>query len=100
MSRYELRGHEPHIRVVIGWDRPLETYFAQVWDERPDADDGEGEGSDFEEEPLLWLGCWSGEVRTVEELARHIEPYAKIPPEVRAALCRDVTTGSPVGAND
>jgi hypothetical protein len=78
MSRYEFRGRGPHVAIVVGWDTPLRTFFAQVWDERDE--DGD--------EPLLWAGCRSGEVRTVEHLERLLSPYATIPPDVRELLTR------------
>lgn len=85
MSRYELRGREPHIAVVVGWDNPLSTFFAQVWDERA----VEFGNPDDEPEPLLWAGCRHGEIRTVEHLGRVLSPYAVVPPETRERLDRD-----------
>ncbi len=85
MSRYELRGREPHIAVVVGWDDPLSTFFAQVWDERA----VEFGNPDDEPEPLLWAGCFAGEIRTVEHLDRALSPFAVLPEEIREQLTRD-----------
>ena len=89
MSRYELRGREPHVAVVVGWDAPLSTFFAQVWDERA----VEFGNPDDEPEPLLWAGCHDGEIRTVEHLDRVLSPYGIVPPEIRERLDRDRAAG-------
>lgn len=80
MSRYEIRGREPYTAIVIGWDRPLSTYFAQVWDERVD---------DEEEALLLWGGCYTREIPSVEKLADALKPFVTLTPEMRAQLERD-----------
>ncbi|QJX01098.1 hypothetical protein [Frigoriglobus tundricola] len=85
MSRYELRGREPYTVVVVGWDRPLSSFFAQVWDER----DLEFGNPDDEPEPLLWAGCRAGEIRTVEHLDRVLSPYTSLSEEIRERLSRD-----------
>ena len=59
MSRYKFKGRDPRHTIVIGWDNPLETFFAQVWDGEP--------GDDYGVE--LWIGCEIGEIEDVEELA-------------------------------
>lgn len=60
MSRYTIRqGHESK-EVVVGWDPPLGTFFAQVFG--PDTDEGE-------EVVLGWCGYMPREVETVEQLA-------------------------------
>lgn len=90
MSRHEIRGREPHIAIVVGWDPPLATYFAQVWDELTDEND--------EEEPqILWVGCFAREIPTVDELGRHLEPFVTLSPELREQLARDreVADGKP-----
>lgn len=83
MSRYEIRGRRPHIALVVGWDAPLATYFAQAWDERSERDE------DYPD--LLWVGCFAREIPTVEELAAHVAPFATLTPEFREHLSRDRT---------
>lgn len=82
MTRYELRGREPYVALAVGWDPPLSTYFVQVWDERVD---------DEEEALLLWGGCYTREIPSVDKLADVMNPYATLTPEVRAQLERDRT---------
>ena len=80
MSRFEFRGREPHLAIVVGWDVPLRRLFAQVWDERAENADPE--------EPFLWAGCWDREVQTVAQLEELLSPYAALPPDVRELLTR------------
>ena len=91
MSRYEVLNEETDILVVVGWDEPLATYFAQVWEvcslELDDSDDA----------PLLWVGCRAGEIRSVRHLERVIEPYATLPEDFRSQLTRDGAAGLPGG---
>ena len=76
MSRYTFSGNQPHLRIVVGWDRPLRTYFAQVWD------GGElGAGA-----LVLWAGAGPDRVQTVEDLADLLAPHGEIPDAVVAQL--------------
>ncbi|MBX9628259.1 MAG: hypothetical protein K2X82_30955 [Gemmataceae bacterium] len=81
MTRYEIRGREPHTAIVVGWDPPLATFFAQVWDERIE--------SEKEEPELLWVGCFAREVPTVDDLAARVAPFVTLTPEFRQQLARD-----------
>ncbi len=45
MSRHEFE--EGDVRLAIGWDAPLATFFLQVWT---------GEEADEDEGPSIWLG--------------------------------------------
>jgi hypothetical protein len=78
MSRYEYEGKEEYYQIVIGWDNPLQTFFAQVWD-----------GRSRSEHPLLWLGTVPDEVSTAEALAAQVEAYGEIPPGIMARLRDD-----------
>jgi len=82
MSRYKFKGRDPRHTIVIGWDNPLETFFAQVWDGEP--------GDDYGVE--LWVGCEIGEIEDVEVIAEIVAPYAEIPAEVVARLVEDQQT--------
>ncbi len=78
MTRYVLAGTEGR-PIVVGWDRPLHTYFVQVWPRGTDVEYAEGE-------PLLWAGCFLREVNTVEDLARLVGQYGRLPDEVARRL--------------
>ncbi len=58
--------------VVVGWDRPLQTYFVQAWPRGTDVEDPDTE-------PLLWAGCHLKELTSVEELARLAGLYGRLP---------------------
>ena len=48
MSRYPFPAQDPCFTVVVGWDNPLATFFAQVFDPSIDDDD---------EAYVLWIGA-------------------------------------------
>lgn len=54
MSRHELESNDPEVRVTVGWDPPLNTYFAQVFRD-PELVGGEGD-----EVELVWRGFGTG----------------------------------------
>jgi hypothetical protein len=79
MSRYNLEGNLPGLRIVVGWDNPLETYFAQVWS-GPEPKEGSLQ---------LWTGTMRSQLTTVESLVTQVAPYGDIPPAVLAQLRDD-----------
>jgi hypothetical protein len=90
MSRYHVKTNG--YTIVLGWDNPLETYFAQVWKGEPES--AENRHPDFPSlgpHPLLWLGTERHQVPTVEELMVKLRPYVELPPSVREQLKADVT---------
>ena len=76
MSRYTFAGHRPELSIVVGWDNPLRSYFAQVW---------EG-GGPPKGELRLWVGIGPDRVLTVETLAWLLAPYGNIPERVVSQL--------------
>ncbi|HYT89794.1 MAG TPA: hypothetical protein VEL76_13885 [Gemmataceae bacterium] len=74
MSHHTVKPTDPNHEVVIGWDNQLETFFAQVWDNR-----------NAEESPVLWAGCHRGEVPSTALL----RPYAEIPEAALEQLQED-----------
>jgi hypothetical protein len=79
MSRYTLEGNRKGLSIVVGWDNPLKTYFAQVWD-----GGGPGQG-----ELRLWIGAGRDRVPTAEALADLVAPYGELPADVLAQLEED-----------
>jgi hypothetical protein len=79
MSRYTFEGSRPELSIVVGWDNPLKTYFAQVWD-----GGGPGQG-----ELRLWVGAGRDKVPTAEMLAELVAPYGEVPTDVLAQLDED-----------
>lgn len=72
MSRYTFTGNQPNLSIVVGWDRPLKSYFAQVWD------GGRPQSGDL----LLWVGAGPPPTPTLEGLAERLAPFGRIPDEV------------------
>jgi hypothetical protein len=67
--------------VIIGWDDPLETYFATVFDTTVDEDNDAA--------CVLWEGAALRALSTVDALQASLRAYATIPPPVRAQLHQD-----------
>lgn len=86
MSRHEIEAFDPLNTVIVGWDPPLQTFFAQVKSsllEKADPDDP------F----LLWVGCSLREIYEVEDLAAALRRYANLTPEMRVMLYGDKDEG-------
>jgi hypothetical protein len=90
MSRYTLHHPDPQHALICGWDGPLDTYFAQVFDHTlPE---------DAETICICWVGDTVGAIPTVSDLARAIRAYdarLTIPEPIREQLREDHRT-SPV----
>lgn len=82
MSRYELKAKPDTprvVRAVVGWDRPLQTYFAQVFT----LDD------DDEEEATIWEGTSLRELPTADDALALVSPHAIVPDDLLARLEAD-----------
>ena len=71
MSRFAIPGKHPGLLVTVGWDRPLQTFFAQV--ERPGCDS---------DDLVLWLGTRYREHTRPETMAAALSPYADLEPPI------------------
>ena len=72
MSRREIpikTGETRAIRAVVGYDRPLETFFAQVFER----------DADGEEDAFLWQGTFPGELPTPRAAIALLEPFCDVP---------------------
>ncbi len=81
MSRYELQGRADKAWVahaVIGWDRPLNTFFAQVFS-----------NATGEDEVAVWEGTTDRELPTPEAAIAVVEPFAIVPADMVEKLRRD-----------
>lgn len=93
MSRHDLKPKpdQPHvIKAAVGWDRPLQTYFAQVFfvtDDEPE-----------EDEALIWFGTTPGELLSAEAAIAIVEPHAVVPAALANQL--DMEMRNAVGAKD
>ncbi len=92
MSRYNLRTNDPAITAVIGWDPPLQTFFAQVERVNPDDEDDDGE-------MLVWEGTKFNQHSHLGFILPKLKPYCTVPQGMLDRLARDQassTTPSPL----
>jgi hypothetical protein len=81
------------LRAVVGFDRPLQTLFAQVFVRSPEAEDPEAvDEAESEEdgEILLWVGTEPGELLDPEAAVALVSPHALIPDDLAARLREDM----------
>lgn len=75
MSRHMIDAIDPKQSVTVGWDRPLQNYFAQVHDADGDI--------------VHWV---LGEP-TAELMAAEVAPYATVSPELIETLGQEQREG-------
>jgi len=80
-SRNTIPARRPGLTVVVGWDNPLGTFFAQV-DRQQDDDDPR-------DPTLLWVGCIPGEILRTEDLVQPLAPYVELTEAHLATLRTD-----------
>ena len=79
MSRHELRPRCRDTivtRCAVGWDRPLATFFAQVFSVNEEG----------EEEAHIWVGTWPGELRSASAAIAIVTEHCDIPGDLAARL--------------
>ncbi len=81
MSRHELDPLNPVHEVTVGWDLPMETYFAQVFDTEGDEENGTYE--------VLWIGTDFREVLNPASVVAAVAPFASLPADLLGQLARD-----------
>jgi hypothetical protein len=86
MSRHEIPALDKTHRVIVGWDQPLLTFFAQVIDRRREVEERD-------DKIVVWRGCKLRELYEVDDLARVVARYAELTPEMRATLYGDKDEG-------
>ena len=80
MTQHRLIPKLPGHTCVVGWDVPLQTYFAIV---SRDTDDDE------EDNLVLWVGGKPQECRSPSDLIAPLKPYADLTPTMAAQLKAD-----------
>ena len=86
MSRYSIPAQDTRFTVVVGWDNPLTTFFAQVFD--PSIEDED-------EADILWLGTTPEAIPTVAALQAQLAGWATIPADIVDRLTRDQQAATP-----
>ena len=69
MSRHDVPARAPDLAVVVGWDGPLQTFFAQVHRQIP----GAGQSK-----IILWVGMQQREIADAAQLAALLAPFAEL----------------------
>jgi hypothetical protein len=77
MSRYDLESKITGIKVAVGWDRPLNTYFGIVTEDKDD---------DYGDSAIIWVGTNNGEFQHPEDLQPVLSAYANIPADILTRL--------------
>jgi hypothetical protein len=86
MSRYSIPAQDPRLQVVVGWDNPLVTLFAQVFDPSIEED---------AEACLLWIGTAPEAIPTVAALQAQLVGWATIPADIVDRLLHDQHAATP-----
>src|SRR5262245_35564236 len=86
MSRYNVPAQQPGLTVIVGWDNPLTTFFAQVFDPSLEED---------VEACLLWIGTAPEAIPTVAALQAQLAGWAPIPDDIVARLVREQQAPTP-----
>lgn len=85
MSRRIIPGLKRNYEVVVGWDRPLGTFFGQVYDRSIKGEDAQ---------LIHWVGAGEyAELPDVDDLEDAIEGFAKIGWKIAATLNQDRRQG-------
>lgn len=91
MSRYAIPPHDRRFAVIVGWDAPLTTFFAQVCAITVEAKEDDAAC-------VLWVGDDLQAITTVAALQDALQAYATMPAEVVARLQHDQATTPPRSA--
>jgi hypothetical protein len=71
-------------RVRVGWDRPLQTYFGQVFKV-----DKEGEQVEERDGTIFWIGPGKERFVDLERFAEQMRPYVELSPQLLDTLRAD-----------
>ena len=74
MSRFTLKPRSDQFTVVVGFDRPLDYLFGEVYDREDESD----------HHAVIWQSY-----PTLDALATAIAPYARLPREIREQLAAE-----------
>ncbi len=95
MSRYVIAAKDERQHLcIVGYDNPLQTYFAQVLErETFDAEelrDTKVEELQFDDEHIaLWIGTHPFEISHISELRIRLAKYAEVPKGIWLQLAQD-----------
>ncbi len=87
MSRHSIPAFDQRYNIVVGWDWPMRTYFAQVLDT---------DAIEREDRIRVWIGISFDEIQAPEVLRQPIAAYGTLTDDiiVRLHADRDGTSGA------
>jgi hypothetical protein len=87
MSRHSIPAFDQRYSIVVGWDWPMRTYFAQVLDT---------DAIEREDRIRVWIGASFDEIQAPEELRLPVAAYGTLTDDIIAHLHadRDGTSGA------
>jgi hypothetical protein len=83
LSRHRIPGLNAKHEVWVGWDRPLGSFFGQVYDPGRDEDDT----------IIHWVGAVPPWLREVSFLVAAMKPYAELTTAMQRRLFDDRELG-------
>lgn len=87
MSRHVIRDDDSY-EIAVGWDPPLRTYFAQVYDKEAFREALEG-NAHADEVLTVWIGGKEPWIKEPEGLIVALAPYVKLDDEMLLTLRED-----------
>lgn len=93
MSRIVLRDDD-QFEVVVGYDGPLQTFFAQVYD-RAEFERRLKADPDADEVLVLWEGTSPGAIQNVRIVREMVKPWAVLDSAVEERLLADQKSAAP-----
>lgn len=85
MSQYRITCLTPAHTCIVGWDNPLQSFFAQVYEVAKE---------DTDSPPMLWVGAGE-KINSVNDLQIAISEYAQISPQIQRLLVADFERRTP-----
>lgn len=86
MSRIRIPGKELRYEVVVGWDNPIGTFYAQVYD--LETDNGH--------EPVMWTDNNIQHIDMIEHLLVQADFIDRLHPKIKEQLNRDRDNSGPI----
>jgi hypothetical protein len=84
-SNYVICGRSARVTAVVGWNSGLRSFFAQVWENSEEVEDGRlGWGT-----ILQWVGKEARELPRVEDLEAALDGLVDIPEPLKCRLAQD-----------
>lgn len=75
MSTHTIENREKNIRLVVGYDPGMNTFYGQIWDlAAVEKNDRSARPADLA--PILWIGTDYDEILSTEALRQQLGDYA------------------------